>query len=131
MRLTPLVLSIAGAALLAACATPEYQRAAAECRSQALQAWPVVMEQRLVRRSRDVMVPDGSTVCESTETETSGKRTRITREVNVCRPGMQRATEYFDEPVTVDVNAGAREQQVSDCATSLCLQRFGNARCKS
>ena len=43
---------------------------------------------------------------------------------------MRPATEYYDEPGTVDVNADGRERYVSDCAANLCMQQFGNARCK-
>ncbi len=124
-----LMLCAAAGLSLAACSTPEYQRAAAECRQQALQSWPVVMEQRLIRRSRTVMVPDGSTTCQSTQTQSSGRQGDTTQAMSTCRQGMRRAIEYFDEPGTVDVNAGSRERYVDDCATSLCVQRFGNGRC--
>lgn len=177
MKHLSLLPAIAAALLLAACATPEYHQAAAECRVQAQAIYPVVLEQRMFRRSRDVWVPDGSTVCESDVTTTSnearrkqvrtdgaqddkdsrdghrsepadhrrrdaadGSRTvrersnatatEITHTMQVCRPGMRRAVEYYDEPGTVDVNADAREHQVAQCAATLCVQRFGNDRCK-
>ncbi len=123
------MLCAAASVWLAACSTPEYQRAAAECRSQALQTWPVVLEQRLMRRSRTVMVPDGSTTCQSTQTQSNSRQGDTLQATSTCRQGMRRAIEYFDEPGTVDVNAGSRERYVEDCATSLCLQRFGNGRC--
>ncbi len=114
---------------VAACATPEYQRASAECRNTALQAYPVVLEQQWVRRSREMMVPDGSTTCQSIQTESTGRRSTTTQTSSVCQPGLRRAIVQVDEPATVDVNAVSRERYVADCAASLCLQRFGNGRC--
>ena len=54
---------------LSGCVTAEYQQAANQCRNEALKSYPVVLEQRIFRRSRNVMVPDGSTVCESRRVE--------------------------------------------------------------
>lgn len=127
LALSSLVLA---AFALSACATAEYQQAANQCRAEAMKSFPVVLEQRMFRRSRDVMVPDGSTVCESAEMQQTTKNTGMTRTTSVCRPGMRKAIEYYDEPGTVDVNSGAREQYVSACAANLCLQQFGNAQCK-
>lgn len=124
------LLAVLPAVLLAACATPEYQVAAGQCRSEALKSYPVVLEQRMYRRSREVMVPDGSTLCESTQTRSGTKSTDMTKTTSVCRPGMRKAIEYYDEPGMLDVNEGARERYVSDCAASLCMQRFGNGDCK-
>ncbi len=115
---------------LSACATAEYQQAAGECRGEAMKSYPVVLEQRMFRRSREVMVPDGSTVCESTEMQQTTKNTGMTKTTSVCRPGMRKAIEYYDEPGTVDVNEGGREQFVSGCAANRCMQQFGNPKCK-
>lgn len=124
------LLAVLPAVLLAACATPEYKMAASQCRNEALKSYPVVLEQRLYRRSREVMVPDGSTICESTETQSSTKNTGMTKTTSVCRPGMRKAIEYYDEPGVRDVNESAREKYVADCAASACMQRFGNGDCK-
>ncbi len=124
------LLAVLPAALLAACATPEYKMAAGQCRSEALKSYPVVLEQRMYRRSREVMVPDGSTICESMESQSGTKNTSTTRATSVCRPGMRKAIEYVDEPGTLDVNESARERYVSDCAAGVCMQRFGNGECK-
>ncbi len=167
MKFRPLLAVLLSCLPLTACVTAEYQQAAGQCRSAALASYPVVLEQRIFRRSREVMVPDGSTVCETRRVESrseDGERRRaesrdrkqvddrepikvdgrrsdererrsntevsISRTTNVCRPGMRPATEYYDEPGTVDVNAAGRERYVSDCAANLCMQQFGNARCK-
>jgi hypothetical protein len=78
-----LLLTILPAFLLAACATPEYKLAAGQCRNEALKSYPVVLEQRMYRHSREVMVPDGSTICESTETQSSTKNTGMTKTTSV------------------------------------------------
>ena len=125
-----LSLAILSCLSLSACVTAEYQQAANQCRNEALKSYPVVLEQRIFRRSRDVMVPDGSTICETSESESTAKNASMTRTTSVCRPGMRRAVEYYDEPGTVDVNAEGRERYVSDCAANLCMQQYGNGRCK-
>lgn len=168
MKSRPLFALVLSCLSLTACVSAEYQQAASQCRNAALGAYPVVMEQRLFRRSREVMVADGSTVCETRRVESrsgDAERTRsesrdrkpaddresakaddrkkiddrerrsttqvsVTTTTNVCRPGMRPMMQYYDEPGTVDVNADGRERYVSDCAASLCMQQFGNARCK-
>lgn len=124
------LLAVLPAALLAACASPDYKVAAGQCRSEALRSYPVVLEQRMYRRSREVLVPDGSTFCESTESQSGSKSTSMKKTTSVCRPGMRKTIEYVDEPGTLDVNENARERYVSDCAASICMQRFGNDQCK-
>lgn len=166
MKCHPLFAAVLSCLSLSGCVTAEYQQAAAQCRNAALGAYPVVLEQRIFRRSREVMVPDGSTVCESRRVESrsedaerrrseprerkdaedrkndrerrdnaererrSTTQVSVSTTTNVCRPGMRPMVEYYDEPGTVDVNSDGRERYVADCAASLCMQQFGNARCK-
>ncbi len=154
MKSPPLFALVLSCLSLTACVSAEYQQAASQCRNAALGAYPVVMEQRVFRRSREVMVAVGSTVCETRREESrsgDAERSRaesrdrkpaddrerrsttqvsVSTTTNVCRPGMRPMTEYYDEPGTVDVNADGRERYVSDCAANLCMQQFGNARCK-
>ncbi len=53
-----------------------------------------------------------------------------TQAVQRCRPGMREVVEYYDEPVKVDVHAEARHHAIGSCSAALCMQRFGNSRCK-
>ncbi len=131
MTIPRLLLTFASAVLLAACATPEYHAAADECRGPALQTYPVVMQQQMVRLSREVMVPDGSTVCDTTEIKSGDRNTGIKQTQSVCRPGMRKAIEYYDEPRMVDLNQGSRDAHVRQCARNLCQQRYGNGDCKT
>ena len=117
--------------LMAACATPEYHAAADECRAPALQTFPVVMQQQMFRNSREVMVPDGSTICETTEVRSGDKNSGIKQTQSICRPGLRKAIEYFDEPRMVDLNQGGRDAWVRQCARNLCQQRYGNLDCKT
>ena len=113
-----------------ACATPEYQQARSQCYGQGLNLYPVVQQPQVFRRSRVVEVPDGSTVCETQSVQNKEKRTEVSSVRSVCRPGMKPVTEYYDETVMVDVNSGARNAHVDQCTSKLCLQRYGNMKCK-
>ncbi len=56
--------------------------------------------------------------------------TAVTQAVQTCRPGLREVVEYYDTPVRVDVNADARQLVIGHCTAALCVQRFGNDRCK-
>ena len=118
------------ALLLGACATPEFEQAQGQCQGEGLRLYPVVHQPQIFRRSRQVQIPDGSTVCESQTIDNKAKHTEMSSTRSVCRAGTRPATEYFDETVMVDINQGARDAQVAQCARNLCLQRYGNAKCK-
>ena len=113
-----------------ACATPEYQQARSQCEGEGLNLFPVVQQPQIFRRSRVVEVPDGSTVCETQSVQNKEKRTEVSSVRSVCRPGMKPVTEYYDETVMVDMNRVARDVHVDQCASKLCLQRYGNMKCK-
>lgn len=118
------------ALFVSACATPEYQQARSQCDGEGLNLYPVLQQPQVFRRSRVVEVPDGSTVCETQSVQNKEKRTEVSSVRSVCRPGMKQVTEYYDETVMVDVNRGARDAHVDQCAGRLCLQRYGNIKCK-
>ena len=115
---------------VSACATPEYQQARSQCDGEGLNLYPVVQQPQVFRRSRVVEVPDGSTVCETQSVQSKEKRTEVSSVRSVCRPGMKPVTEYYNETIMVDVNRGARDAHVDQCAGRLCLQRYGNIKCK-
>ena len=131
MNIRRLILLLATASLMAACATPEYRAAADECRGPAMQSFPVVMQQQMFRNSREVLVPDFSTICETTEVRSGDRNTGIKQTQSICRPGMRKAIEYYDEPRMVDLNQGGRDAYVRQCAGKLCQQRYGNLDCKT
>jgi hypothetical protein len=116
--------------LAGSCATPEYQLAQGQCEAEAIAAYPVVQQPQIFRRSRQVKVPDGSTICETQTVQSQEKHTEISTVRTVCRPGMKSAREYYDETIMVDVNRDSREAHVNQCARTLCLQRYGNMKCK-
>ena len=115
---------------VSACATPEYQQARSQCEGEGLNLFPVVQQPQIFRRSRVVEVPDGSTVCETQSVQNKEKRTEVSTVRSVCRPGMKPVTEYYDETVMVDMNRVARDVHVDQCASKLCLRRYGNMKCK-
>ncbi len=89
MKIVQIGLLASAALLMAGCATEEYRVAANECQAPALQTYPVVMQPHMFRRSREVMVPDGSTICETTEVNSKNKRGNVSQSQSVCRPGMR------------------------------------------
>ena len=115
---------------VSACATPGYQQARSQCEGEGLNLYPVVQQPQVFRRSRTVEVPDGSTICETQSVKNKEKQTETSSVRSVCRPGMKPVKEYYDETVMVDINHGARDAHVDQCARTLCLQRYGNTKCK-
>ncbi len=127
----PLLLSALAAILvLPACTTPEFRLTHNQCQGDALRQYPVVHQPQVVRRSRQVEVPDGSTVCESQTMKNKDAGSQMSATRSVCRPGTRPMTEYFDETVMVDMNEGARYAQTEHCVRERCLQRYGNQNCK-
>ncbi len=79
---------------------------------------------------------DGAPAQKSTPARTvstergSAMAMETTQTVQVCRPGMREVTEYYLEPVRIDINAEPRGQFIASCSAALCMQRMGNARCR-
>jgi hypothetical protein len=130
MNILSVILATMSALLLSACVTAEFEQMQSQCQGEGLRQFPVVQQPQVFRRSRQVDVPDGSTVCESQSIESKEKRTDMTSSRSVCRPGTRRATEYYDETVMVDLNSGAREAYANQCARDQCMKRYGNVKCK-
>ena len=116
--------------MASACATPEFQQAQEQCAAEALTIYPVVQQPQIFRRSRNAEVPDGSTICETQTVQSKEHRTEMSTVRTVCRPGMRPVREYYDETVMIDVNRSARDAHIDQCARTLCLQRYGNVKCK-
>ncbi len=70
-------------------------------------------------------------MCETTEVKSSNRNAGIKQTHSVCRPGMRKAIEHYDEPRMVDQNQGSRDAYVRQCARNLCQQRYGNGDCKT
>lgn len=108
---------------LSACATPEFRSAMGECTQGAFVKYPVEEVQTVVNRSRLVEVPTGQTHCITTY---NGNQANT-----LCHPVMRTEWVPYQEAVMVDKNKAVRESLINGCAQALCLQRYGNAECKT
>jgi hypothetical protein len=120
MKLWFLVLTTA---LLTGCATKAYRAVEAECAPQAWADYPENKVQVVQTRQRVIHVSTGMRSCFSTRdgTHTSTICNDITR------------PEYipYQETVVIDQNEAVRKMAIGSCAANLCLQRYGNAKCKT
>ena len=107
-----LILIIVIGFFLFGCATAEYRMVKGECSSQAYQQYPI---------DNHVEVKTGE-ICRQ-----GGGVLKI---VN-CDTQYAYKSEPYQKKVSVDSNAGARNQAIRSCTTSLCFSRYGNAKCKT
>lgn len=109
--------------VLSACATPEFRSAQGECTQGAFVKYPVEEVQTLVNRSRPIQVPSGQTHCTTTYSSNQAN--------TLCTPIMRTEWVPYHETVLVDKNKSVRDSLINGCAQALCLQRYGNAECKT
>ena len=114
---------VLGTALLAACATQAYRAVEAECAPQAWADYPEYKMQVVQTRQRVIQVSTGMRSCFSTR---DGVHTNTICN-DITRP------EYipYQETVVVDQNEAIRKMAMESCAANLCVQRYGNATCKT
>ena len=118
-----LVLIIVIGFFLFGCATTttEYKMVKGECSSQAFQQYPVNNHIEVRTAHRHVKVVKGQDCMPNLGFP--GAMTCTNRYAYESQP--------YQKQVTVDSNAGARNQAISSCTTSLCFSRYGNAKCKT
>ena len=111
------------AALLTGCATQAYRAVEAECAPQAWVDYPENKLQVVQTRQRVIHVSTGMRSCYTTR---DGAHTHTICN-DVTRP------EYipYRETVVIDQNEAVRKMAMESCAVNLCLQRYGNAKCKT
>lgn len=109
--------------LLAGCATQAYRAVESECSPQAWADYPENKVQVVQTRQRVVQVLTGMRQCfrrvEGNQVHTFCN--------DITRP------EYipYQEAVVVDQNEAVRKMAIASCSANLCLQRYGNAQCKT
>ena len=110
-------------ALLTGCATKAFRAVEAECASQAWIDYPERKVQVVQTRQRVIHVSTGMRSCFSTR---DGAHTNTICN-DITRP------EYipYQETVVIDQNEAVRKMAIESCAANLCLQRYGNAKCKT
>ena len=111
------------AALLTGCATQAYRAVEAECAPQAWVDYPENKLQVVQTRQRVIHVSTGMRSCYTTR---DGAHTNTICN-DVTRP------EYipYRETVVIDQNEAVRKMAIESCAVNVCLQRYGNAKCKT
>jgi hypothetical protein len=109
--------------LLTGCATKAYRAVESECAPQAWADYPESKVQVVQTRQRVIHVSTGMRSCFSTR-----DGAHISTICNdITRP------EYipYQETVVIDQNEAVRKMAIASCSANLCVQRYGNAKCKT
>jgi hypothetical protein len=109
--------------LLTGCATKAYRAVESECEPQAWVDYPENKVQVVQTRQRVIHVSTGMRSCFST---------RDGAHINTICNDITRP-EYipYQETVVVDQNEAVRKMAIESCVANLCVQRYGNAKCKT
>lgn len=111
------------AAMLSGCATKAYRAVERECSPAAFVDYPENKIQVIETRQRVIHVATGLRNC---YTSKEGNQTRTTC-TDVTRPEFI----TYREAVVVDQNEAVRNMAIASCSANLCMQRYGNAKCKT
>ncbi len=109
--------------LLTGCATQAYRAVEAECAPQAWTDYPENKVQVVQTRQRVIYVSTGLRNCFSRR---DGNQVQTICN-DITRP------EYlpYQETVVIDQNEVVRKMAIASCSANLCVQRYGNAKCKT
>ena len=109
--------------LLSGCATKAYRAVEAECAPQAWADYPESKVQVVQTRQRVIHVSTGMRNCFSRR---DGNLVQTICN-DITRP------EYipYQETVVIDQNEAVRKMAIASCSANLCVQRYGNAKCKT
>jgi hypothetical protein len=111
------------ATLLTGCATQAYRAVEAECAPQAWVDYPENKLQVVQTRQRVIHVSTGMRSCYTTR---DGAHTNT-----ICNDVTRPEFIPYQETVVIDQNEAVRKMAIESCAVNLCLQRYGNAKCKT
>jgi hypothetical protein len=109
--------------LMTGCATKAYRAVEGECKPQAWADYPESKVQVVQTRQRLINVATGMQNC---YTRSDGKHTHT-----VCSPITRPEFIAFQETVVIDQNEAVRDMAIASCSVNLCMQRYGNAKCKT
>ena len=109
--------------LLTGCATKAYRAVESECAPQAWADYPESKVQVVQTRQRVIHVSTGMRNCFSRR---DGNLVQTICN-DITRP------EYipYQETVVIDQNEAVRKMAIASCSANLCVQRYGNAQCKT
>ena len=109
--------------LMTGCATKAYRAVEGECKPQAWADYPESKVQVVQTRQRVIHVTTGLQNC---YTRSDGKHTHT-----VCNPITRPEFIAYQETVVIDQNEAVRDMAIASCSANLCMQRYGNAKCKT
>ena len=104
---------------LTGCATQEYRRVQAECLPAAQHDYPPELVHGTVTRQRMVPIFMGRSCSVAPGGGT------------ICHDVVQQQWIPYQESAVIDRNEAVRNSAIESCAKNLCLQRYGNAECKT
>jgi hypothetical protein len=109
--------------LLTGCATKAYRAVESECAPQAWADYPESKVQVVQTRQRVIHVSTGMRNCFSRR---DGNQVHTICN-DITRP------EYipYQETVVIDQNEAVRKMAIASCSANVCVQRYGNAQCKT
>jgi hypothetical protein len=114
---------ILAAVLLTGCATKAYRAVEGECAPQAWADYPQNKVQVVQTRQRVIHVSTGMRNC---FTRQDGNHLRT-----FCNDITRPEFINYQELVVVDQNEAVRNMAIASCAANVCVQRYGNAQCKT
>jgi hypothetical protein len=114
---------ILAAVLLTGCATKAYRAVEGECAPQAWADYPQNKVQVVQTRQRVIHVSTGMRNC---FTRQDGNHLRT-----FCNDITRPEFINYQELVVIDQNEAVRNMAIASCAANVCVQRYGNAQCKT
>jgi hypothetical protein len=112
-----------GLFLLSGCATKAYRSVERECAPAAFSDYPENKMQVIENRQRIVNISTGLRSCFTTK---DGNQIHT-----ICSPITRSELVSYPEMVVIDQNEAVRRMAIESCAANLCMQRYGNAQCKT
>ncbi len=110
-------------ALLTSCATKAYRAVESECALQAWADYPQIKVQVVQTRQRVIHVFTGMRNC--------FRRVEGNQVHTICNDITRPEYIPYQETVVIDQNEAVRNMAIASCSANLCVQRYGNAQCKT
>lgn len=110
-------------ALLTGCATKAYRAVESECAPQAWADYPQSKVQVVQTRQRVIHVFTGMRNC--------FRRVEGNQVHTICNDITRPEYIPYQETVVIDQNEAVRNMAIASCSVNLCVQRYGNAQCKT
>ena len=111
------------AALFTGCATKAYRAVESECAPQAWADYPQSKVQVVQTRQRVIHVFTGMRNC--------FRRVEGNQVHTICNDITRPEYIPYQETVVIDQNEAVRKMAIASCSANLCVQRYGNAQCKT